>query len=198
MHETSNTANESWRPLALAIGLSAIALSIIFRLLPGDLRFGMWNLTPIGAMCLYAGARMKLWQAAILPMAAMGLTDLYFLYAKGYDPPLASYGCFALYLLMGATLLRRTESPVRIGLVAFAGSIIFFLVTNFAAWLEQTQPYGYGFDGLMKSYAEGLPFYRGTLIGDLGFSGVFFGAHAWLARTYFPTERVSIPTLETR
>src|SRR5262245_48388764 len=169
MHDTSDTTNASWRPLALAIGLSAIALSIIFRLLPGDVRFGMWNLTPIGAMCLYAGARMKLWQAAILPMAALGLTDLYFLYAKEYPPTLGAYVAFALYLLMGATLLRRTESPLRIGLVAFAGSVLFFLVTNFGAWLEQTQPYGYGFDGLMQSYVQGLPFYRGTLIGDLGF-----------------------------
>jgi hypothetical protein len=35
-----------------------------------------------------------------------------------------------------------------------------------------------------------LPFHRGTLLSDLGFTGFLFGLHAVLSRAYFPSERV--------
>jgi hypothetical protein len=193
MNETGHSVEDPpWRPLALSIGLVAIALAIVFRLpfLPPELR--PWNLAPIGAMCLYAGGRMRLLPALALPLLAMGLTDLALVLTKGdmYKPSPFVYASFGLYILLGRWLLSRSESAVRIGFTALAGSAQFFLITNFGAWLDQVQPYGPGLDGLMKSYEAGLPFYRGTLLGDVFFSAAFFGVHTCLARAYFPAEQV--------
>jgi len=58
--------------------------------------------------------------------------------------------------------------------LSLVGSTIFFLLTNAAVW-------GFGGyyprtgAGLMSAYVAGLPFFRNTVIGDLGFAAVFFG-----------------------
>ena len=43
----------------------------------------------------------------------------------------------------------------------------------------------------MNCYAAAVPFYRGTLLGDVLFGASLFGAHAALSRAYFPAERVA-------
>ena len=57
---------------------------------------------------------------------------------------------------------------------------------------EQAYPYGYSFAGLLDCYSAGIPFYRGTLVGDVIYSATFFGLHAVLSRAYFPEERVAV------
>src|SRR5207248_555462 len=96
-----------------------------------------------------------------------------------------TYACYAAYFLLGRGL-RRSESPPRIALSALAGSLLFFLLSNFCAWVIQhpgneTVPpafrYERSFAGLLAAYANGLEFFRNTLAGDLVFTGVLFGAH---------------------
>ena len=57
-------------------------------------------------------------------------------------------------------------------------------------------PYGYSLAGLADCYAAAIPFYRGTLVGDLVFSGGLFAAHAVLSRAYFPAERLAVAVAE--
>jgi Family of unknown function (DUF6580) len=184
----------SWRPLALSIGLFAIALAIVFRLpfLPPELR--PWNLTPVGAMCLYAGARMRLLPAFVLPLLAMGITDAALYLTKGYAPSAFTYASFALYVLLGRWLLTNSESPLRVCGVAAMGTVQFFMLTNFGAWFAGVLPeYDGTFASLLYAYEKGLEFvrdYPGGLIGDVSFSLAFFGAHASLARAYYPAEQV--------
>ena len=109
-------------------------------------------------------------------------------------PP--TWACYVGYIVLGWALLRRTESPARIGATAISASLLFFLFTNFGSWLEQAYPYGYSFAGLLDCYAAGIPFYRGTLVGDLVFAGGLFAAHAVLSRAYFPAERVAVAVTE--
>jgi len=40
---------------------------------------------------------------------------------------------------------------------------------------------------LIASYVAGLPFLTGTLLGDIFYASVFFGAYEWMAR------RVPVP-----
>jgi hypothetical protein len=193
MSETGHSVQDiSWRPLALSIGLVAIAVAIVFRLpfLPRELR--PWNLTPVGAMCLYAGARMRLLPAFLLPLLAMGITDAAIYLTQGYAPSAFSYASFGLYVLLGRGLLTHSESPLRICGVAAMGTVQFFLLTNFGAWFEGVLPeYNGSFASLLLAYKNGLEFVRpGSLIGDMGFSLAFFGAHTALARAYFPAEQV--------
>ena len=197
MTESVQTSNgTSWRPVALTLVVAAIALSVAYRFIPYEHRLP--NLTPVGALCLFAGARLRLWQALLVPLIIFGVTDLIFLQTRSWEIPLVSHSFFVLYVLLGYVLLRRTESPIGIGLTAFGGSVLFFLTSNFVSWLNQSLDYGWGIEGLMKCYGAALPFYQGTLIGDVVFSAAFFGAYAWLTRTYFPAERVVPATIPAR
>lgn len=57
---------------------------------------------------------------------------------------------------------------------SLAGSILFFLITNWAVWAFG-ELYTKDLGGLLMSYTMGLPFFRNTLLGDLFYVAVFFG-----------------------
>jgi hypothetical protein len=182
------------QPMTLALAVAAVALVVAmtvgFHFVPADYKF--WNLSVVGALALFAAARLGAAWALVLTALAVALKDVC-LYAltDWWEPAPAVFVGFALYVALGYGLLRNTESPVRIGGVAVGGSLLFFFVTNFAAWLEQALPYGYSLEGLWNCMVAGIPFARGTFYGDLVFTGALFGAHAALGRAYFPAERVA-------
>src|SRR6185503_14954427 len=89
------------------------------------------------------------------------------------------------------TRLRNTENPLAIGAGAVAGSVQFFLITNFA-WLAASSMYPHTLRGVIDCYIAGLPFYGRTLASDLVYSGLLFGLHAWLSRTVVRSERVAV------
>ncbi|HTP35299.1 MAG TPA: DUF6580 family putative transport protein [Candidatus Acidoferrales bacterium] len=146
-----------------------------------------WNFAPVGAISLFAGARLRGWRAYALPLALMAVTDPLL---GGYSAltPLI-YASFLLNVWIGSRL-RETESPLAIGGAALAGSVQFFLLTNFA-WLYPTSLYPHNFAGILASYTAGVPFFWRTLASDLFYSGVLFGLHAWLSRTVARRERVT-------
>lgn len=61
---------------------------------------------------------------------------------------------------------------VKIIFSSLSASILFFLGTNFAYLYAE---YPHNFAGIMLAYANGLPFLRGTMVGDLGYSVALFG-----------------------
>jgi hypothetical protein len=63
---------------------------------------------------------------------------------------------------------------------ALASSVSFFLISNFAVWAAWPEMYPRSFNGLMMSYAAGLPFFRGTVESDLFFSIAMFGTPVFL------------------
>jgi hypothetical protein len=145
-----------------------------------------WNFAPVGALSLFAGARLRGWKAYALPLALMAITDPLL---GGYSvaTPLV-YASFALNVWIGSRL-RESESPLAIGGAALAGSVQFFLLTNLP-WLCASCGYPAGFTGVLASYTAGVPFYLRTLASDLFYAGAFFGLHSWLSRTVAPRERV--------
>jgi hypothetical protein len=157
-----------------------------------------WNLSVIGALALFASARLGFWPAVVLVALAIGVKDVTFFLARGWEPYPYSWPFFIAYAAVGWVLLRRTESPVRIGAATFAASLIFFLASNFLSWVGQALPYGYSLAGLLDCYKAAIPFYRGTLAGDLVFSAGLFAAHAALSRAFFPAERVAVVPAEVR
>jgi hypothetical protein len=54
---------------------------------------------------------------------------------------------------------------------------VFFLVSNFGVWLGSTF-HLQTFDGLITCYAAGIPFLKGTFLGDVVYCGVLFGGFA--------------------
>ncbi|MFA4818191.1 MAG: DUF6580 family putative transport protein, partial [Parcubacteria group bacterium] len=57
-----------------------------------------------------------------------------------------------------------------------ASSITFFLVTNFAVWAFFDW-YPHTWAGLITNFTLALPFFRNTLLGDVFYTGVLFGAY---------------------
>jgi hypothetical protein len=174
--------------VALGLAAAACLVAALLRIFPLE-----WNFAPVGALALFAGARLRGWLAFALPVVLMLCTDAVLAMTRGHDfihegTPWV-YSSFLLAVLLGR-LLARTENPFAIGGLALANSVLFFLVTNFGHWVQYAllTPGASGayFDataaGLAKCYLDGVPFYRGTLVGDLLFTAVLFGAHAWLTR----------------
>ena len=197
MNPNSPSRSDNWRPLALMIVVVAALLVVFFRFVPTGVRG--YNFVPAGAMLILAGARLRPGPMMLLPLVPLLATDLYFYDVKGWPFPFFNYFSYALYTMGGWWLLRKSESPLKIGAMAIAGSVQFFLITNFGVWLDHAvNPavhagdylrYSADFAGLMHCYEMGLPFARGTFLSDFVFTGVFFAAHAILARVYFPAER---------
>jgi hypothetical protein len=190
----AETREPRHKPMTLALAgvgaLTAGVLALAFALLPQAAQ--PWNLSVVGAVGLFAAARLGFWPGIGFAALALVLKDAAIYAVHGWPPYPPSYLYFPAYAAVGWLLLRRTESPVRIGATALGTSVLFFLVSNFVSWLEQAYPYGYSLAGLLDCYAAGIPFYRGTLAGDLVFSAALFGAHAALSRAYYPAERVAV------
>jgi hypothetical protein len=167
----------SARPLAMGLMVLGALIRVTQHL----------NFAPVGAMSLFAGARLRGWKAYALPLALMAITDPLL---GGYSSatPLV-YLSFMVSVFIG-TRLRNTENPALIGAAALAGSVQFFLITNFA-WLAGSSMYPHTLQGMLDCYAAGLPFFGRTLASDLFYSGVLFGLHAWLSRTVAQRERVA-------
>ena len=146
------------------------------------------NFAPVGALSLFGGARLRGWQAYLLPLVLMAVTDPL---VGGYSvaTPLV-YASFLINVWIGSRL-RQTENPLAIGGAALAGSLQFFLLTNFAVWAGyNTYPHTLG--GLVSCYVAGIPFYGRTLASDLFYAGILFGLHAWLSRAVVRSERVAV------
>jgi hypothetical protein len=177
--------------MTLTLGVLFGVLTVLTSYVPEQYR--PWNFAAYGAIGLFLGARAGLIPAFAIALGSKLAFDLYHYVGHGqqadYLPMGVVYVALAVYPLFGL-LLRRTEHPVPvIGVAALAG-VPFFLITNFHSWLSQSLPYPMTAAGLMDSYREALPFYRGTLASDLLFSGLLFAAHAVLSRNVFPAERV--------
>lgn len=173
-----------WQPLALALVLSGA----LFRLIPHPANFA-----PLGAMSLFAGARLRGWQSYVVPLIVIAVTDPIMGMLLGYPPftlvtPFVA-ASFLFYVWIGSRL-RATENGWRIGAAALLGATQFFLITNFGLWVSGIS-YPLTVSGLVACYVAAIPYFGRTLLSDLLYTAVLFGLHAWLSRRAFPHERVS-------
>jgi hypothetical protein len=171
------------RPFAAGL---MVALASLFRIFP---TLKPENVAPVGALALFGGARLPLWQAFVMQFICMAISDLVlgmFFGRYGFDPFV--YGSFAIYVLLGR-LLRNTRSPWKVGSVSLLASLQFYLITNFGVWYSYSI-YPPTLIGLLECYAAGLLFFGFTVAGDLGFSAVLFGAYDWLPRMILGSRRL--------
>lgn len=164
-----------------------IILAVASRILPHPLNFA-----PIGGVALFSAAHFKNRIVGFLiPLFAMWLSDLFInnvTYGAYYDSFVWIspgfywvYGSFVLIALLGSKLFSQiTTGRVLAG--SLLSSAVFFLVTNFGAWLGSSM-YPQTFAGLLMSYAAGIPFVWNTIAGDLVYTGVLFGAAYWYRKS---------------
>ena len=177
--------NKIWNT-RFAVLTGIIIAAAFMRLIPH------WpNFTPIAAMALFGGAYFgRKFLAFAIPLAAMFLSDLLLGF---HGNMLAVYIAFAITVSIGL-FIRKKLSPGRIIGASLTSSVIFFLITNFAAWLTSPQLYPATFGGLMQSYVAGLVFFNdgsygisffmNEVLGGLFYNTILFGAF------YFAKSRI--------
>jgi hypothetical protein len=170
----------SFQPLALTLTV----LAALVRLLPHPPNFA-----PVGSVALFGGAKLRGWQAYIVPILAMLVTDPIRSRLEGNYAPyswatLVIYTAFLINVVLGRAFLRNNSSAWRIAALALAGSIQFYLITNLYEWWRGLSLYPHSFAGLMTCYIAALPFFGRTVLGDLFYSGVLFSAYALLQRRH--------------
>ena len=159
-----------------------VVLASIVRIIP-DRPFGF---APQWAIALFAGAIIKDRKLAfIIPVLSMLLSDLLYhgLYLaelsniRGfYEGQWINYLLFASVTVFG--MLIRKINVVNVVVMSLVAPTYFFIVSNFLTWAGVGDYVGYPktWEGLMASYAAGLPFYKTSMVATLLFSGVLFGA----------------------
>lgn len=133
------------------------------------------NFTPIAAISLFAGYYFRSKWVFVLPLSILLISDI-FIGFYNFEIMLAVYLCFAIIPFLGF-LIKGKNKAGKIIFASLTGSILFFVITNFAVWFFGNW-YSHDFGGLISCYAMAIPFFRNTLTGDLFFSGVVFGSFA--------------------
>jgi hypothetical protein len=85
------------------------------------------------------------------------------------------YASLILAGLIGMWLKHHKSIPTVL-IASVGSSILFFLLTNFNYWYA-TALYPKTLEGFFQSYIMALPFFRNSLLGDLFYTGVFFGGY---------------------
>ena len=171
----SNPSNR----IRLGVLAVIILLAALSRLIGPVFFGGGSNFAPVGAMALFGGAYLgRSWLAFVIPLAALFLSDLLLAwhgqYNMFYQGFYWQYIAFAFVVLIGTLVLKKIQIPRLVG-ASLLASVSFFLISNFGVWASG-QMYPMTFSGLWQCYVMGIPFLRGTLLGDLFFTGVLFGA----------------------
>lgn len=159
-----------------------ILLAAFSRIIPHPANF-----SPLGAIALFGAAHFsKKWHVILIPIAATWLSDLFInniIYAA-YYPTFTwfyegfywQYISYVVIALIAIPLFKKV-SKERILFGALTSTIIFFLISNVGCWIGSAY-YPQNFMGLMSCYAAGIPFLKGTILGDLFYSLVLFGTFA--------------------
>lgn len=150
-----------------------LILGVATRFLPHNANF-----TSIGAIALFGGLYLPKRWAIIGPMLAMFVSDIFIGF---YSLPImiSVYLGFAITTLIGLKI-RNQKTFAKIAGGTIAGSLLFFLITNFAVWAFGTM-YVHNFTGLIQSYYMALPFLKNSLAGDLFYSTILIGGYELLS-----------------
>ena len=136
------------------------------------------NFAPIGAIALFGGVYLNKKVALILPIIAMIVSD-FFIGFDSLQSRLVIYGSFLLIGLVGLAIRNHKNIYTVVG-GSLVGSTLFYLITNCVLFYS-TKMYPHTWAGQMASYANALPFFRSTLLGDLFYVGVLFGSFELVA-----------------
>ena len=158
------------------VTISTIVFALaLFRLLPH------WpNVSPVAAMALFGGACFADKRTAfIVPFVALFLSDL----VLGlHNSMIFVYAGFALTVTIGF-LLKDRINITNTAFAVLASSVLFFLLTNFGAWMTSGL-YAKSAAGLMQAYAAGIPFFQNSLLGNVVYAAVIFGGYHLLQKNY--------------
>ena len=143
------------------------------------------NLSPFGALSVYAGARLPRQWAWAVPVVTMALSDSILEFGTGrstFSPVRGTiYATYAATALLASRALRGRTSPWTLPVWSLAASTLFFLTSNLAVWASGGM-FPSTAAGLVACYVAALPFFGNTVVADLAGTAAFFGLGALVRR----------------
>ena len=160
---------------------------VVLRLVPHPPNFA-----PVGATSVFAGRTMRLGSGMLFTLATMLISD----FALGMLKGIRAFDVGTPFIYAGflvQLLLGRWLRAVRGGAIGAAvlGSVGFFVLSNFGVWIKGI--YGLTLNGLAACYVAAIPFFGGTLVGDVVWTVVLSIAYRWIARRVELTNPALIP-----
>ncbi len=157
-----------------------VLIAVITRVLP----HAWMNFTAVGGSLLVFGAKRSRWQMAF-PVLLLAATDYYltvFVYHYPFQASsyLVTWAWYAGVCLLGAAMLHKRTSFLRVTGAVLASATSFFILSNLAVWAGSNL-YAHTAAGLGVCYVAALPFYGNDLVSTGLVAGCVFGLPA-LAR----------------
>lgn len=180
--------NHQSTALALILAAALWRVAVVFE--PS-----LFNVSPVTALAFCGALYFRDWRMWLAPLAALTLSDLWLNYyhasAFGYTwtatEMVLRAGCLGVALGLGRLVARRRHFANLLS-GTLASSLVFYFVTNTAAWAADAF-YPGTVAGWWQALTVGHPefpptlwFFRNTLAGDLAFTGLFVGAMAFAGR----------------
>ena len=145
-----------------AVAFIILALSFS-RLIPHP-----WNFSPMIAAGIFAGFYFKqFYLGSFIIILSMFLGDIFLGF---HNTMFFTYLALAIVVLIGVVIKNLKFSKILYSTIA--SSIVFFVITNFGAWLT-IDMYTKDFNGLMQSYVMAIPFFHNSLISTFIYLFVF-------------------------
>jgi len=120
------------------------------------------NFTPIIAAGIFSGFYFRqFYLSSFIIILSMFLGDLFL---GLHNTMFFTYLALSIIVLVGLSIKNLKITNILYSSVA--SSIIFFVITNFGAWVT-LDIYTKNFSGLMQSYIMAIPFFHNTLISTL-------------------------------
>ncbi len=179
-----------------------IILAVLSRFIPH-----LPNFAPITAIAMFSAYYLGWKQAVGLTLAIRFISDV-FLGFVAWPMMVAIYLSHLVGVLFGVWVKNSSHPPLwkrggvtvsspslakegvggvvwlKVFVSSLGASIIFFLVTNFAFLYSN---YSHNLSGIIESYINGLPFLRGTVMGDMFYSVALFGGLALVKKYQLST-----------
>jgi hypothetical protein len=147
------------------------------------------NFTPTEGVALFGAAYLsRKYLAYILPVVMLYATDLilnntinrsFFTQYDGFvwysNYMIYVSGAVLLMVILGSATLKKITAGRVLG-TAFMASVIFYIISNFGVWLHSTV-YTKDMAGLTQCYLAAWPFFRTSVVSNLFFTGLIFGAY---------------------
>lgn len=154
------------------IYLIIIITAVLARLVPHA-----WNFAPVTAVAIVAAVYLNKKTAIGLTFAVRLISDAIIGFFSW--PLMAAVYLSHLFGVLMGSWVRRKKSVGRVLVAPAISALVFFLVTNLAFLYPN---YTHDWSGIISAYVNGLPFLRGTLLGDIiytvalvgGFEAVFY------------------------
>lgn len=133
------------------------------------------NVTPIGALGLFAGTYIRKQGFLLLPVATAMFADLTTIGVYSVLIMFFVYTGHLVSALCGRYLVRDRALSSRLPLAIVSASVGFYLVSNVGNWWVY-QPHTW--TGIVECYTLGLPYLARTLFGNMLYGSLFFGVFA--------------------